>query len=148
MVQPSMQWDTFHKAFKLHLDFHFNQHLIEQLQSFSRFNTLKEMYDNRGHDSYIHTIRSSDIRTIFLWLRIDMNILSTYRSRKNILSTCTLCSREPETVKHFIPKCSRFFDEREKFIYSIISYTPSFRMKDDVYQLKYILGLYCPPEAT
>ena len=35
----------------------------------------------------------------------------------------------------------------EKFIDSITSYTPSFRMKEDVYQLKYILGLHCPPEA-
>ena len=75
-----------------------------------------------------------------------MNILSTSRSSKNILSTCPLCSREPETVKHFILKCCRFADEREKFIDSI-TYTPSFRMKDDVYQLKYILGHHCPPAA-
>ena len=80
-------------------------------------------------------------------LRIDMNILSTSCSTKSILSTCPLCSREPETVKHFTLKCSRFADEREKFIGSIISHTPSFRMKDYVYQQKYILGLHCPPEA-
>ena len=80
-------------------------------------------------------------------LRIDMNILSTSCSTKSILSTCPLCSREPETVKYFTLKCSRFADKREKFIGSIISHTPSFRMKDYVYQQKYILGLHCPPEA-
>ena len=138
---------TFHKAFKLQADDPFNQSIIGKLQSSSRFTTLKEISDNRGHDSYIHIIRSPRIRNIFLRLRIDMNIFSTSRSRKNILSTCPLCSREPETVKHFILKFCRFADERDKFIDSITSYTPSFRMKDDVYQLKCILGLHCPPEA-
>ena len=124
------------------------QSMIGKLQSSSRFTTLKEISYNRGYDSYIHIIRSHRIRNIFLRrLRIFMNILSTSRISKNILSTCPLCSREPETVKHFILKCCRFADEREKFIDSITSYTPSFKLKDDVYKLKYILGLHCPPEA-
>ena len=122
---PSIPGDTFHKAFKLQADDQFNQSMIGKLQSSSRFTTLKEISDNRGNDSYIHIIRNPRIRNIFLRLRIDMNILSTFRSSKNILSSCPLCSREPETVKHFILKCCRFADEREKFIDSITSYTHS-----------------------
>ena len=81
---PSVPGDTFHKAFKLRAD--------DQL----------EISDNRGHDSYIHIIRSPRIR-----------------NTNNILSSCPLCSREPETVKHFILKYCRFADEREKLIDSI-----------------------------
>ena len=95
---PSVPGDTYHKAFKLQADDQFNQSMIGKLQSSSRFTTLKEISDNRGHDSYIHIIRSPRIRNIFLRLRIVMNILSTSRSSKNILSTCPLYSREPETV--------------------------------------------------
>ena len=110
---PSVPGDTFHKAFKLLADDQFNQSMIGELQLSSRFTTLKEISDNRGHDSYIHIIQSPRIRNISLRSRIDMNILSTSRSSENILSTCA------ETVKHFTLKCCRFADEREKFIDSI-----------------------------
>ena len=120
---PSILGDTFHETFKLRADDQFNQSMIGKLQSSSRFTTLKEISDSQGHDSYIHIIRSPRIRSIFLRLRIGMNILSTSRKicSKNILSTCPLCSREPETAKHFILKCCRFADERDKFIDSITS---------------------------
>ena len=145
--KPSVPGDTFHKAFKSRADDLFNQSMIGKLQSSSIFTTLEEISDNRGHMSYILIIRSPRIRNIFLRLRIGMNILSTSRSSRNILSTYPLCSREPETVKHFILKCCRFAGERDNFIDYITSYTPLFRMKDDVYQLKYILGLHCPLKA-
>ena len=79
---PSVPGDTFHKAFKLRADDQFNQSMIATLQLSSRFTTLKEISENRGHDSYIHNIRSPRIRNIFLRLRIDMNIISTSRISK------------------------------------------------------------------
>lgn len=144
---PSAANATFHKAFKLRLDDQFKQARRSKLHSSSRFTTMSDLIDDRVHNSYIYKIRSPEIRTIFLRLRIDMNHLSTSRSNKNMLAICPLCSREPESVNHFILRCSKFTNERDTFITSILPYTPTFISMDDINRLRYILGLHCPPEV-
>ena len=79
---PSTPSNTFQNAFEFWVDDLFRQSIIGKLQSSSRFTAWKEVFDNRGYDSYIHTIRSPQIQTIFLQLRIDMNIFLTSRCSK------------------------------------------------------------------
>ena len=100
---------NFHKLFKMRLNDQFSQMMRDKITTSTRFTTLKLIYGDDGqNNTYIHIIRSPDIRTIFLRLRIDMNVLSTSRSNTNILITCPLCSQEPETVCHFLLYDSRY----------------------------------------
>ena len=62
------------------------------------------------------------------------------------IPACPLCSREPESVFHFVLKCPVYDRQRTFFIDKIVSRSPSFPNLDDVQKLKYIVDLDCPPE--
>ena len=76
-----------------------------------------------------------------------MNVLSTCRINKTIAPAWSLCSREPESVLHFVLKCPVYDRQRNLFIDKIVSRSPSFPNLDDVQKLRYIVDLNCPPEV-
>ena len=61
---------------------------------------------------------------------------------------CPMCKYEPETIKHFLLTCSHFQSKRDKFFEDIAAISPSMQNESLEYQLKYILDLQCPYEAT
>ena len=123
----------------------FKQNLYSQLRGSSRFNHLLTFHDSFQRSRYLDTIEDPDTRLIFTRLRVDINILSTCKIHKQILNECPLCKREPETVKHFITKCSYFKDERNDFLQRINSYINKANWNDDK-MLGFVLNLDCPPE--
>ena len=74
--------------------------------------------------TYTTAVKNLDIRNIYTRLRIDMNVLSTSRSCKNINDMCPLCDTEPETVSHFILKCPQLLYLRGKFYDNVSSHSP------------------------
>ena len=143
---PFIASSSFHKLFKTHLDDQFKQARRSKLLS-RRFDTLKYFIEDDRQESYIYKIRNPCIRKLFTRLRIDMNVLSTCRINKTTTPTCPLCSREPESVLHFVLKCSVYDRQCNLFIDKIVSCSPSFPNLNDVQKLKYIVDLECPPEV-
>ena len=146
-LNPFIASSSFHKLFKTRLDDQFKQERRSKLLSSSRFDTLKYFIEDDRQESYIYKIRNPCIRKFFTRLTIDMNVLSTCRINKTIAPACLLCSREPESVLHFVLKCPVYDRQRNLFIDKIVSRSPSFPNLNDVQKLKYIVDLDCPPEV-
>ena len=146
-LNPFIASSSFHKLLKTRLDDQFKQERRSKLLSSSRFDTFKYFIEDDRQESYIYKIRNPCIRKIFTRLRIDMIVLSTCRINKTIAPACPLCSREPESVLHFVLKCPVYDRQRNLFIDKIVSRSPSFPNLDDIQKLKYIVDLKCPPEV-
>ena len=95
-------------------------------------------------ESYIYKIRNPCIRKIFTRLRIDMKVLSTCRINKTIAPACPLCSRELESVLHFVLKCPVYDRQRNLFIDKIVSRSPSFQKFRWCSEAK----IYCRPRLS
>ena len=140
---PSTTDDTFQKAFKLRADGQFLSKYDRTIAVIQQISYIDRHFSQSRpwllYQCYTEPPNTKHFPWVTNWISYQ-HLLAV----KQIMSTCPLCIREPETDKHFILKFSRLADERERFIDSIILLTPSFRMKDDVYQLEHILG-HCQP---
>ena len=93
---------------------------------------------------YIYKVKDPHIRKIFTRLRIDMNLLKTSKSlgeQQNLI--CDFCSLEPETVDHFLLRCSKYQTIRNRSFHLLASCEPEFINGTDIDKLKYILDLKC-----
>ena len=146
---PTREENVIPNIVKQRLNDQFIQDLESDIRGSSR---LKHLISFNGslnsfqRSTYLNTIKNPDIRLIFTRLRIDINILSTCKIRKQVLDMCPLCNNESETVKHFITKCSYFKTEREAFLNIIKPYIDKDTWTDDT-MLNFILNLDCPPEC-
>ena len=149
-LNPS-QYDyrCFHRVFVERLDDQYRQTMASFFTSSTRFKTLALFKDGMNMSSYITSIHNPNICIIYTRLRIDMNCLSTCKTRKRMLNgtLCNLCKSCDETVDHFLLNCKHFDDIRRPFINDVRKYTQSNLTYDQDRLLNFVLDLQCPPEA-
>ena len=144
-VDPfSTDKDTFHKYFRSRLNDQYVQNWNSKICNSNRFTTLRNLNNRYEIKEYIRKVKDPYIRRIFTRLRIDLNLLKTSKSRgeqQNII--CGFCHLEPETVDHFLLRCTKYQDIRSQSFSMISSNEPEFRNRNDDDKLKYILDLQC-----
>ena len=144
-VDPvSIDKEAFHKYFRSRLDDQYVQNWNSKIRNSNRFTTLQKLSDNYEIKPYIHKVKDPYIRKIFTRLRIDMNLLKTSKSQgvqQNII--CSFCTLEPETVDHFLLRCTKYQNIRSQSFNMIASYEPEFENWNDTDKLKCILDLKC-----
>ena len=121
-----------------------------RLQESNRFTTLKILHSDHKMQNYITCIKNPDIREIYTRLRIDMNILSSSRSRGlQQHEFCPFCNEESESVSHFLLKCKRYDYIRNDFFDCLQkrNLLESFSIMSDNDKLKYLLSVGCPTEV-
>ena len=127
------------RIFKQRLNDKFIQEWKSNVLSSKIFTLLSTLFKRYEMSTYITAVKNPDIRNIYTGLRIDMNVLSTSRSCKNMEDMCPLRGTEPETVSHFIFKCPQVSYLRGKFCDNVSSHSPDSKDKNEITQLKYPL---------
>ena len=154
-TETEIKWNTheifvrnFRKIFKQRLNDQFIQEWKSNVLSSERFPVLSILFNRYEMSAYITAVKNPDIRNIYTRRRIDMNVLSTSHSCKNIKYMCPLCHTEPETVSHFILKCSQLSYLWGKFYDNVSSHSPDLKDKNEMTELKYIFDFQCPPDTV
>ena len=94
--------------------------------------------------NYVTKVKDSHFREIFTRLSIDMNVLKTSKSQgQQQNDICFLCEVEPETVDHFLLRCSKYQHIRIEMFNRISSNEPHFNNLDESHKLSYLLDLKC-----
>ena len=144
-VDPSkVDKESFHKYFRSRLNDQHVQNWNSKIRNSERFNVLQKLNCEYKMKKYIHKVRDPQIRKIFTRLRIDINLLKTSKSQgeqQNLI--CDYCNLEPETVDHFLLKCSKFETTRNRSFNLLSSFEPEFLNWNDAEKLEYILDLKC-----
>ena len=114
----------------------------KQLLSSKIITVLSTLFNRYGMSTYLTVVKNPDIIYIYIRLRIDINVSSTSTSRscKNIKDMCPFCGTEPERVLNFILRCHQFSFLRDKFYDNVSSHSSDLKDKNEMTQLKYILG--------
>ena len=150
-VNPnSVDKDNFHKHFRQRLNDQYVQNWNSKLRNSTRFKTIQMLHTDYKTENYITKIKNPKIREIFTRLRVDLNVLSSSKSRGvSQLEICPCCNSETETVDHFLLKCVRFNDIRQSFFneLSVRDTNNFFNNLGGIDKLKYILNVDCPAEA-
>ena len=146
-VNPSsVDLHCFHKVLRQRLN---DQHMQNWRNKFNvsrRFQTLQILQPSFDMQKYILIIKDPQVREIFTRLRVDMNILSTCKTRTDSVNnvSCPLCKEGCETVHHFLFNCKLFEDSRKDFFHNIIENDRNFEGMSQANRLKYVLNLECP----
>ena len=140
--------ESFHKYFRSRLNDQHIQNWNSKIRNSNRFNILQKLNCDYEMKRYISKVKDPQIRKIFTRLRIDMNILKTSKSQGEQQNTiCDFCNLEPETVDHFLLRCSKFENIRNHSFDLLASSEPEIRNWIDNDKLKYILDLKCPNKS-
>ena len=147
-VNPvSVNKETFHKYFKTRLNDQHIQNWNSIIQNSSRFTTLRCLHDDYKMKKYVTKVKDPNFREIFTRLRIDMNLLKTSKSQGHQQNDiCLFCELEPETVDHFLLRCSKYQNIRMQMFTRISSNEPYFSQLNETNKLCYILDLKCCKE--
>ena len=147
----SVNKDTFHKVFRERLNDQHVQNFNTKLSESNRFISLQILHNDYSISNYIKVIKNPEIREIYTRLRIDMNILSTSKSRgSDQMEVCPLCKSAPESVGHFLFTCEKYCDIRNDFCRSLSAHHNSSHFKDLPLndKMRFILNIDCPTEVV
>ena len=147
----------FHKKFKTRLDDQFVQTLGSKIETTTRFEILRTIFNNQGvfkTQRYITLIKNPTIREIFTRLRIDMNVLENSKPKIEKSPSggrCTYCLQQAqETPYHTLFACDQFSNIRQNAYIHIKNIDPIFdhlkMTREDL--TKYVLDLNCPEKCV